>query len=175
MCFFFFSQNVNRDSNKDYYPVSSMEHILHIVFGSEMFSLLDGFWVYNQVLIAKPDRLKTTFWTKWGTFTFKRIPYRIINVETTFQRTMDIAFCGLIGQSLFIYLDDVTVFSKKRLDHVHHLKQIFEHFRKYGISVNSKKRVFGVFEGILLGQIIAKSGIKIDPKSFKAITQIHFW
>ena len=40
-------QNLNKVSEKDNYPVPSMEKILQQVFGSEMFSLLDGFSGYN--------------------------------------------------------------------------------------------------------------------------------
>ena len=60
-------RNLNKSSNKHGYLVSSMEHTLQQVFGSEMFSLLDSFSGYNQVLVALEDRLKTTFKTKWGT------------------------------------------------------------------------------------------------------------
>ena len=59
--------NLNRASNKDGYPVPSMEETLQQVSVSEMFSLLDGFSGYNQVLASPNDRLKTTFRTKWGT------------------------------------------------------------------------------------------------------------
>jgi len=62
-----------------------------------MFFQLDIFLGYNQVLLAKPDRLKTVFQTKWGMSTFKRIMIGLINAGETFQREMDIAFCGLIG------------------------------------------------------------------------------
>ena len=64
---------------------------------------------------------------------------------------MDIAFHGLIGLSVVVYLDDIMIFSKKREEHAFHLKQIFERFQKYGISLNSKKCVFSVIEGKLLG------------------------
>ena len=53
---------------------------------------------------------------------------------------MDIAFKELIGQSVVVYLDDVTVYSKKRSDHLHHLKQIFERCLKYDIYLNPNKR-----------------------------------
>ena len=99
-----------------------MEQILQVVSGSEMFSLLDGFSGYNQVLVAEPDKFKTTFRTKWGNFTFRRMPFGLINAGATFQWAMDIAFHGLIGQSMVFYLDDVTVFSKHRGDHLCHLK-----------------------------------------------------
>ena len=54
-------RNLNRVLDKDNYPVPPMEQILQMVSGFELFSLLDGFSSYNQVLVAEEDRLKTTF------------------------------------------------------------------------------------------------------------------
>ena len=51
-----------------------MEQILQMVSGSELFSLLDIFSGYNTVLVSEQDCLKTTFHTKWGTFTYRRNP-----------------------------------------------------------------------------------------------------
>ena len=82
---------------------------------------------------------------------------------------MDISFCGLIGRSVVDYLDDVTIFSKKREEHAFHLKPIFEHCRKYGISLNPKKCMFAVTEGNLLGHVISKKGISIDSERIRAI------
>ena len=52
-------RNLNKASEKDNYLVPPMEQILQAVLGSEMFSLLDGFSGYDQVLVAEPDKLKT--------------------------------------------------------------------------------------------------------------------
>ena len=117
-------RNLNRALDKDNYPVPPMEQILQMVSGSELFLLLDGFSGYNQVLVAEEYRLKTTFRTKWGTFAYRRMPFGLINAGVTFQRAMDIAFRFLIGLSVVVYLDDVTIFSKKREEHAFHLKQI---------------------------------------------------
>ena len=119
-------RNLNRASDKDNYPVPPMEQLLQLVSGSELFSLLDGFYGYNQVLLAEEDRLKTTLRTKWGTFAYRRMPFGLINAGETFQRAMDIAFRGLIGQSVVVYLDKITIFLKKREEHAFHLKKIFE-------------------------------------------------
>ena len=73
---------------------------------------------------------------------------------------------------MVVYLDDITIFSKKRGEHTFHLKQIFERCRKYGISLNPKKCVFAVTEGKLLGHIVSKRGISIEPERIKAIEQI---
>ena len=52
------------------------------------------------------------------------------------------------------------------------MKQIFEHYRKYGISLNPKKCVFAVREGKLMGHVISKKWISIDSESIRAIEQI---
>jgi hypothetical protein len=164
--------NLNRASKKDNYPVPPMEQLLQTISGCDIFSLLDGFSGYNQVLVSEEDRLKTTFRTKWGTFIYKRMPFGLINAGETFQRAMDVDFRGLINKCIVIYLDDVTVYSKNKEDQIQHLTQIFERCRRYGISLNPKKTIFGVEEGKILGHIISQAGIHIDPERVKAIAQI---
>ena len=85
---------------------------------------------------------------------------------------MDIDFRGLIHHSVMVYLYDVTIYSKKRHEHLFALKQVFERCRKYGISLNPKKSIFMVMEGKLLELIISKEGLIIDPKCTEAISRI---
>ena len=92
------------------------------------------------------------------------MPFGLLNAGATFQRAMDYAFKELIGKIIEIYQDDLTVFSKERSSHVGHLRKIFERCRKYGISLNPAKSVLGIEEGKLLGHIINKDGVQIDPK-----------
>ena len=56
-------RNLNRSSEKDNYPILSMEQILQKVSSAQMLSLLYGFSVYNQVLVSPIDQPKTTFRT----------------------------------------------------------------------------------------------------------------
>jgi hypothetical protein len=165
-------RNLNRDSKKDNYPFPPMEKLLQTVSGLEIFSLLNSFSSYNQVLVSEEDRLKTTFRTKWGTFAYKRMPFGLINARETFQRAMDMDFWGLINRCMVVYLDDVTMYSKNREEHIQHLTQIFERCQKYGISLNPKKTIFGVEEGKMLGHIISQESICIDPERIKAIAQL---
>ena len=44
--------------------------------------------------------------------------------------------------------------------------------RKFGISLNPKKSNFALEEGKLLGHMISKDGIKIDPKRVSAILKV---
>ena len=61
------------------------------------------------------------------------MPLRLINARETFQRDMDIAFTCHINKFVLVYLDDITAYSKKREDHVPHLKAIIEWCPQYRI------------------------------------------
>jgi hypothetical protein len=165
-------RNLNKASDKDNYPVPPMEQILQQVSGSERLSLLDGFSGYNQVLMSPSDQLKTTFRTPWGTYAYRKMPFGLINAGATFQRAMDIAFRGLINHSVVVYLDDVTVYSKNKNDHLAHLRAILLRCRKYGISLNPKKSIFAVEQGKLLGFIVSSDGMIIDPERTQVIAKL---
>ena len=149
-----------------------MEHILQKVVGSKRISLLVCFSGYNQVLVIPEDQLKTAFTTPWGTFMYVKIPFGLMNTGATFQRAMEIAFLDEIGHFIVIYLDDITVYSKTDEEHLRHMRRVFEKCRRFDLSLNPKKTVFGLQEGKLLGYIISERGIRIDPQRVEGILQI---
>jgi hypothetical protein len=77
---------------------------------------------------------------------------------------MDIAFFSQRDKLVVIYLDDLMVFSNSDAEHLLHLRQTFEKCRKFDLSLNPKKSHFTMKEGNLLGHIVSKEGIKVDPK-----------
>ena len=95
-----------------------------------------------------------------------------MNAGATFQRAMDIAFAKEIYEFLVIYLGDINVFSKTDYEHLDHLSKVFIKCRKFGISLNPKNTLFGLEEGKLLGHIISKEGIRIDPARIEIILNI---
>jgi len=95
---------------------------------------------------------------------YARMPFGLSNVGATFQRHMDIAFMGQVNKFVVIYLNDIIVISKFDHKHLEHLMKVFDRCRKFGISLNPKKSLFAVKEGKLLGHIISKEGVVIDPE-----------
>jgi hypothetical protein len=104
-------RNLNNYSLKENHPLPKMDHILQRVVGAHRISLLDGYSGYNQIAVCEEDKEKTTFTTPWGTFMYDKIPFGLMNAGATFQRAMDIAFVGEKDTFIFIYLDDITIFS----------------------------------------------------------------
>lgn len=68
------------------------------------------------------------------------MPFGLMNVGVNFQREMDIDFRGLINKYVVVYLDGITIYSKRRSNHLHNLKQNFERCQTYVISLNPKKK-----------------------------------
>ncbi|XP_057862523.1 uncharacterized protein LOC131070879 [Cryptomeria japonica] len=58
---------------------------------------------------------------------------------------MDLALRGTVGRYIIVYLDDLTIFSKDCENHLFHLKDVLERYRKHNISLNPKKLFFGRF------------------------------
>ena len=95
---------------KDHFPLPNMEMILQQVAGSQMMSLLDSFYGYNQMKVKREDKYKTTFITRWCIVAYECMPFGLSNAGATFQRPMQIMFDNLIGKIIQIYLDDSTVY-----------------------------------------------------------------
>jgi len=165
-------RNLNQVLLKDNYPLPKMDHILQRVVGASCMSLLDGYSRYNQISVHEDDRDKTTFTNPWGTFHYAKMPFGLKNAGATFQWAMGLDFTNEKDVFLVVYLNDLTVFSKSEEEHMHHLKTVFQKCKKYGLSLNPKKSLFAMEEGKLLGHIISKDGIRIDPASVQAIQQI---
>ncbi|KAH9298840.1 hypothetical protein KI387_030522, partial [Taxus chinensis] len=61
-----------------------------------------------------------------------------------------------------VYLDDWIVYGLVK-DHYDNLCLMFEQCRQLSISLNIKKYIFATPFGILLGHIICKEGLLVDP------------
>ena len=83
---------------------------------------MDWYLGYNQEIVDKEDRLKMDFTTKWGTFSYRRMSFELINVEASFQWAMDEYFKGLIIKCIVIYMDDLTIFSNNWSTHIANLR-----------------------------------------------------
>ena len=138
------------------------------IVGYECYSFLDGFFGYNQVQIIVEDRPLTTFTTDWGAFAYNVMPFGLCNAPATFQRAMTSAFQQYLRKFIEIFLDDFCVFSSKA-EHAECLIKCFEQCKKYGISINAPNSKFVVPQGRLVGHIVSKEGIAVDPNKVAVI------
>jgi hypothetical protein len=120
-------RDLNKSCPKDNFPTPFIDQIIDECVGSEIFSFMDGFSGYNQIQIKPEDQHKMMFICPWGMFSYWKIPFSLKNVGATFQWAMTFAFHDL-KHVVEAYLDDLTTHSHKRVDHLTHLRLVFEIF-----------------------------------------------
>ena len=59
--------------------------MLDRLVGHEFYCFLDEYSGYNQIAIALEDQEETTFTCPYGTFAFRRMPFRLCNALDTLQ------------------------------------------------------------------------------------------
>ena len=70
------------------------------------------------------------------------------------------------------YLDDLPAHSLRKADHLTHLRAIFMRCRHYRIRLNTHKCVFCIEMGCLLGFVVSKADIHVDPSKVEAIVKL---
>ena len=118
------------------------------------------------------DMEKTTFLTMWGTFCYKVMSFGLKNVGVTYQRVMVMLFHDMMHKEIKMYVDDMIAKSKGEDDHVINLKKLFERLKKFQLKLNSAKCTFGATSRKLLGFVVSKKGIEIDPDKVQAIQDL---
>jgi hypothetical protein len=99
---------------------------------AKYFLLWMDFLGYNQIQIKPEDQHKMTFIFPWGNFAYRKMPFGLKNVGATFQSAMTFAFHDL-KHIVEDFLDDLAAHSRKRVDHVTHLRVVFERCCYYRI------------------------------------------
>ena len=117
-----------------------------------------------------PDAEKTSFITPHGLNYYNVMPFSLKNVGATYQLVTKM-FRPLLSSTMDVYIDDMLVKSKQRLDPAAHLQQTFDLLREYGMKLNPLKSAFGVSAGRFLGFMVTQRGIEANPTQLKAILQ----
>jgi hypothetical protein len=84
--------------------------------------------------MQKSDIPKTAIITPFGLFEFLYMPFGLSNAAQTFQRLMDSLLSDF--PFIFIYLDDMLIFSRSRSDHLGHLDTVLA---ENGLHINPAK------------------------------------
>ena len=70
-------------------------------------------------------------------------------------------------------MDDIVVKSRRREEHFHALKRVFERCRAFKLRMNPLKCTFGVSSVKFLGFLVHNRGIDVDPAKATAIATMR--
>ncbi|GJU12347.1 reverse transcriptase domain-containing protein [Tanacetum coccineum] len=93
-------RKLNDATRKDHFPLPFMDQMLERLTGNKYYCFLDGFSRYFQIPIDLQDQEKTTFTCRYGTFTYRRMPFGLCNALGTFQRCIMAIFHDMIEETM---------------------------------------------------------------------------
>ena len=77
-------RDLNKACPKDDFPLPHIDVIIDSVASSAMYSFMNGFSGYNQIIMAVMDKIKTAFITECGTYCLKVMPFGLKNTGATY-------------------------------------------------------------------------------------------
>ena len=113
------------------------------------------------------------FITDRGLYCYIEMPFGLLNAGATYQRLVNMMFKEQIVKTMKVYVDDMLVKSKKAIDHIADLSEMFDILRKYRMKLNPQKCVFGVESGKFLGFIVNHRGIEANPSKIRALVEMR--
>ena len=99
------------------------------------------------------------------------MPFGLKNASAIFSRLVVAVFKEYTHKFLEVYFDDWTVFGLLK-KHVEALRLMLAKCKQHQISLNLKKYIFCVPFGILLGHIVCRQGLMVDPSKTAIIVNL---
>ena len=109
-------RDLNKACPKDDFPLPHIDVIVDSAASSAMYSFMDGFSGYNQIMMAVIDKIKTAFITEWGMYCYKVMPFGLKNAGATYQRAATALFHDMMHKEVEVYVNDMMVKSETRED-----------------------------------------------------------
>lgn len=97
------------------------------------------------------------------------MPFGLCNAPATFQRLMEVVLRDLIGKCVYVYMDDICVFSHTVKEHFDHLEMVFERIRGAKLKLRKEKCDFMSAEVKYLGHILTTNGLMPQKDKIEAI------
>ncbi len=137
--------------------------------GAAIFTKLDLRNAYHLVRIRAGDEWKTAFNTPTGHYEYQVMPFGLVNAPAAFQALINDVLRDMLNRFVFVYLDDILIFSKNLQEQVLHVCLVLKQLPRNHIFVKLEKSEFHVQEVSFLGFIVSKGHIQMDPAKTQAV------
>lgn len=160
----------NQNTTEDHFPIPFIDNLMDELRGATIFTKLDLMSGYQQIRMASSEEPKTNFKTHSGHFEYIVMPFGLSNALTTFQSLMNHVFKPLLRKFIIIFFDDILIYSKTLLDHVHDLTLTLQTIREHSLYLNKQKCCFAALTVEYLGHFISTKVVATNPSKIQAIS-----
>lgn len=163
-------RGLNDITIKNRYPLPLISTAFELLQGATIFSKLDLRNAYHLVRIREGDEWKTAFNTPTGHYEYLVMPFGLTNAPAVFQAMMNDVLRDMLNRYVFVYLDDILIFSRSKEQHIHHVQSVLQRLLENSLYVKAEKCEFHVSSVSFLGNIVAQGNIQMDPAKVSAVT-----
>ncbi|CAA9995004.1 unnamed protein product, partial [Nesidiocoris tenuis] len=122
--------------------------------------------------LSRSARQKSGRWFMAMSIPFPiRMTFGLCNAAQTFQRFVNKVTRGL--KNVRAYIDDCLIASTSEEEHLNDLRELFQRFKEYGVTINPAKCEFGKTEIEFLGHTICREGVKPISSKIEATVQFE--
>ena len=162
-------RHLNSVTKRDAFPLPRISELIDAPVGAKICSSLDLASGYHQIRVNEADREKTAFITPMGLYEYGRMPFGLCGAPATFQRLMQRCIGDLTYQMLFVYLDDICIYSKTFEEHLAHLDLVFTKLKQHNLKLKPSKCHLFCKEINYLGHVLSENGISTNSDKTKAV------
>lgn len=112
--------------------------------GARIFTKLDLGNTYHLVRICQGDEWKMAFNTPLGHFEYLVMPFGLTNAPVVFHVLVNDVLHDMLNKFLFIYIDDILIFSETEEEHVQHVCLVLRRLLENKLFVKAEKCEFQV-------------------------------
>ncbi len=109
--------------------------------------------------------------TPRGHFEYLVMPFGLSNSPAVFQALVNDVLRDMVDQFIYVYLDDILIFSSSLQEHVQHVRRVLQRLLENGLFVKAEKCDFHAQSVPFLGYIVSAEGIRMDPEKVKAVVE----
>ena len=163
-------RGLNKITVFDAEPIPNVEDLFVRLAHSRFFTKIDlakGYW---QILVLPEDRPKTAFATHQGLFQFIRMPFGLVSAPAVFARMM--RMLHLADLSAENFFDDILVHSASWSDHLHHVRNVLDRLKSYGLTARPSKILAGFQSLEFLGHVVGSGVLRPDESKTDKILQV---
>ncbi len=164
-------RGLNNITVKNRYPLPLMATAFELLQGATIFTKLDLRNAYHLVRIREGDEWKTAFNTPTGHYEYQVMPFGLANAPAVFQALINDVLREMLNKCVFVYLDDILIFSQSYEDHVQHVRQVLSRLLFNDLFVKLEKSEFHSTTVSFLGFILSCGSVQMDPSKVCAVLE----
>ncbi|GBO02720.1 Retrovirus-related Pol polyprotein from transposon 297 [Araneus ventricosus] len=102
-------RKLNSKTIPDNFPLPNLNEMIDMLTGAKYFTTMDLTSGFHQMLLHPNSTHLTGITTEFGLFEYKRLPFRLRNASSSFQRLMSLVLNGLSDLQIGCYIDDIII------------------------------------------------------------------